>query len=125
MAAAAPVRQQVQLCIGKSGLAVGSLVYVRQGRRENTTFAYDESWLASAGRFNVSADLQLMPGYQPHKSASAQDSVLSGRPNIQASTAVIVRTGARLLRSTASSRLSSMASLWGTQLASGEAKLSI
>lgn len=78
MAIAAPVRQQVQLCIGKSGLAVGSLVYVRQGRRENTTFAYDESWLASAARFNVSADLQLMPGYQPHKAASVHDSVFHG-----------------------------------------------
>ncbi len=34
MAAAMPLRQQVQLCLGKAGLAVGSLVYVRQGRRE-------------------------------------------------------------------------------------------
>lgn len=42
MAAAAPVRQQVQRCIGRSGWAVGSLVYVRQGRRENTNFALNE-----------------------------------------------------------------------------------
>jgi serine/threonine-protein kinase HipA len=47
MAAIAPIRRQVQLCIGKAGLPVGSLVYVRQGRRENSAFAYDEDWLAS------------------------------------------------------------------------------
>lgn len=78
MVAVAPVRRQVQLCIGKAGLAVGSLVYVRQGRRENSAFAYDESWLASPARFNVSADLQLIPGHQPHKAASAHDSVFHG-----------------------------------------------
>ena len=43
MVAVAPVRRQIQLCIGKAGLAVGSLVYVRQGRRENSAFAYGES----------------------------------------------------------------------------------
>ncbi|ABM60629.1 type II toxin-antitoxin system HipA family toxin [Verminephrobacter eiseniae] len=78
MAAAAQVRRQVQLCIGKAGLAVGSLVYVRQGQRENSAFAYDESWLASPPRFNVSADLQLMPGHQMHKAASPHDSVFHG-----------------------------------------------
>jgi len=75
---AASVRQQVQLCIGKAGTRVGSLVYVRQGRRENSAVAYDESWLASPGRFNVSADLQLALGYQPHKAASPRDSVFHG-----------------------------------------------
>ena len=39
MANIAAVRQQVQVCIGKAGLPVGSLVYVRQGRRENCAFA--------------------------------------------------------------------------------------
>lgn len=75
MAAVAPIRQQVQLCIGKAGLPVGSLVYVRQGRRENCAFAYDEAWLSNSSRFNVSADLQLVPGHQPHKAASTHDSV--------------------------------------------------
>ena len=78
MVAVAPVRRQIQLCIGKAGLAVGSLVYVRQGRRENSAFAYDESWLASPARFNLSDDLQLIPGHQPHKAASAHDSVFHG-----------------------------------------------
>jgi serine/threonine-protein kinase HipA len=57
---------------------VGSLVYVRQGRRENSAFAYDEDWLASPARFNVSADLQLMAGHQSHKAASLHDSVFHG-----------------------------------------------
>ena len=78
MAAVAPIRRQVQLCIGKAGVPVGSLVYVRQGRRENSVLAYDEAWLADPTRFNVSADLQLVPGYQPHKAASPHDSVFHG-----------------------------------------------
>lgn len=78
MATSAPIRQQVQVCIGKAGLPLGSLVYVQQGRRENCAFAYDEAWLSSPERFNVSADLQLMPGHQPHKAASPHDSVFHG-----------------------------------------------
>jgi serine/threonine-protein kinase HipA len=76
--AVAPIRRQVQLCIGKGGTPVGALVYVRHGRRENSAIAYDEAWLASPERFNVSADLQLAPGYQSHKAASPQDSVFHG-----------------------------------------------
>ncbi|MCY1203200.1 hypothetical protein D9M72_147000 [compost metagenome] len=78
MATAAPIRQQVQVCVGKAGLPLGSLVYVQQGRRENCAFAYDEAWLVNPERFNVSADLQLMPGHQPHKAASPHDSVFHG-----------------------------------------------
>ena len=78
MAVVASIRRQVQLCIGKAGLPVGSLVYVRQGRRENSAIAYDESWLATPDRFSVSADLPLGLGYQLHKAASKHDSVFHG-----------------------------------------------
>ncbi|WP_080707652.1 HipA domain-containing protein [Bordetella bronchiseptica] len=78
MATGTPTRQHVQVCLGKAGLPLGSLVYVQQGRRQNCAFAYDETWLASPERFNVSADLQLMPGHQPHKAASPHDSVFHG-----------------------------------------------
>ncbi|WP_445657592.1 type II toxin-antitoxin system HipA family toxin [Achromobacter sp. NCFB-sbj8-Ac1-l] len=78
MATIAPIRRHVQLCIGTAGLPLGSLVYVQQGRRENCAFAYDETWLASPARFNVSADLQLVHGHQPHKAASPHDSVFHG-----------------------------------------------
>ncbi|QUG76348.1 type II toxin-antitoxin system HipA family toxin [Erwinia sp. E602] len=69
------VRQQVQVCIGKTGTPVGQMVYVRQGRRENSTFAYDQEWLVNPEGFNVSADLGFIYGYQPHRAASAHDSV--------------------------------------------------
>lgn len=72
------MRRQVELCIGKSGWQVGSLVYVRQGRRENSAIAYHETWLTHPERFNISADLQLALGYQPHKAASPHDSVFHG-----------------------------------------------
>lgn len=78
MAITAPLRQQVQVCLGKAGLPLGSLVYVRQGRREHCAFAYDEAWLTHPARFNVSTDLQLIPGHQSHKAASAHDAVFHG-----------------------------------------------
>jgi len=78
MAAISRVREQVQVCIGDAGLPVGSLTYVRQGRRENSAFAYDATWLAHPARFNVSADLQLMPGHQSHKARLPNDSVFHG-----------------------------------------------
>lgn len=74
----APVRRQYPLCIGKAGTPVGSLVYVRQGRREHSAIAYDDTWLASKLRFNISADLQLAQGFQSHKAASPHDSVFHG-----------------------------------------------
>jgi serine/threonine-protein kinase HipA len=76
--AAAPIRRQLQLRIGKAGAPVGSLVYVRQGQRENSAVAYDDAWLANPARFKVSADLQLVLGYQSHKAASPHDSVFHG-----------------------------------------------
>lgn len=75
---ATSTRRQVQLCIGKAGLPVGSLVYVGHGRRENSAIAYDELWLANPERFNISTDLQLALGYQAHKAASPHDSVFHG-----------------------------------------------
>ena len=72
------IRRHIQLCLGKAGVPIGSLVYVRQGRRENSAIAYDQAWLANPERFNVSADLQLTLGYQPHKAASPHDSVFHG-----------------------------------------------
>ncbi|MBY4674882.1 HipA domain-containing protein [Burkholderia multivorans] len=72
------IRRQVELCIGRDGMPVGSLVYVRQGRRENSAIAYDEAWLANPERFSVSSDLQLAMGYQSHKAASRHDSVFHG-----------------------------------------------
>lgn len=71
-------RQQVQVCIGQAGLPLGSLLYVRQGQRENSAFAYHETWLADPMRFGISADLPLVAGHQTHKAASSVDSVFHG-----------------------------------------------
>lgn len=77
-ASGASIRRHIQLCLGKGGVPIGALVYVRQGRRENSAIAYDQAWLANPERFNVSADLQLALGYQSHKAASPHDSVFHG-----------------------------------------------
>lgn len=76
--AATSTRRQVEICIGKVGTPIGSLTYTVHGRRENSVIAYDDRWLANPERFNVSADLQLMLGYQAHKSRSAHDPVFHG-----------------------------------------------
>lgn len=78
MALTTQTRQQVEVCIGRAGITLGTLVYVRQGRREHSAFAYEDAWLADPGRFTVSADLQLAVGYQPHKARSLHDSVFHG-----------------------------------------------
>jgi len=75
---AAAQHRQIDVCLGQRGQRVGSLVYARQGRREHCAFAYDEHWLIADGRFTVSADLQLVLGYQPHKATSSDDSVSHG-----------------------------------------------
>jgi serine/threonine-protein kinase HipA len=68
-------RQQVDVCIGKIGTLVGRLIYVKQGPRQNATFAYDESWLTNPERIQVSPDLPLVSGYQPRKAPTREDSV--------------------------------------------------
>jgi len=78
MAVQNTLRRKFQLCIGKADVNLGTLVYVKQGRRENSAIAYDENWLTDPVGFNVSADLQLVSGYQTHKAASQIDSVFHG-----------------------------------------------
>lgn len=70
----AAMKQQVDVCIGRAGTPVGSLIYVKQGRREHSAFAYDEHWLANPDRFAISPDLGLIPGHQTRKAVSAHDS---------------------------------------------------
>jgi serine/threonine-protein kinase HipA len=67
-------KQQVDVCIGKSGLLVGRMTYAKAGAREFSSFAYDPSWLAHADRFEVSPDLPLILGHQAHKAPSRDDS---------------------------------------------------
>lgn len=69
------IRRNLTVCIGNAGTLVGELTYVKQGARENTTFAYDPTWLARTDRFTVSPDLDLTPDYQRRRAPTAQDSV--------------------------------------------------
>jgi serine/threonine-protein kinase HipA len=68
-------RRTVAVCIGDAGTLVGELTYVKQGARENSTFAYAPAWLARPDRFTVSPDLDLTPDYQRRRAPTAQDSV--------------------------------------------------
>ncbi|HSV50705.1 MAG TPA: type II toxin-antitoxin system HipA family toxin [Burkholderiaceae bacterium] len=75
MKPALSVKHKVDVCIGKAGTLVGHLTYVKQGQRENTSFAYDASWLESTIRLEVSPDLPLVAGHQPRRASTRMDSV--------------------------------------------------
>ncbi|MEZ0603699.1 type II toxin-antitoxin system HipA family toxin [Paraburkholderia sp. IW21] len=71
-----PVLQQsVRVALGQAALPVGTLTFNKDGARESSTFAYNEGWLKSAGRFEISPDLQLMEGHQFRKPPSRDDSI--------------------------------------------------
>eukprot|EP01036_Dinobryon_divergens_P046425 gene46425-62093_t len=57
------------------GTLVGQLAYAKQGQREFSSFAYDAQWLASEGRFEVSPDLPLVPGFQARRAPSKADPI--------------------------------------------------
>ena len=73
--AAVNIRHAVAVCIGDAGTLVGELTYVKQGARENATFAYHPTWLARPDRFTVSPDLDLTPDYQRRRAPTVQDPV--------------------------------------------------
>ena len=67
-------KSQLEVCIGKEGLPVGQLTFVKEGNREYSVFTYGSDWLSHPARFPVSPDLELTPGYQLHKPISKEDS---------------------------------------------------
>lgn len=72
------MKQVVQVCIGKAATPVGTLAHTRQGQREHSAFAYADSWLHHAGRFEVSPDLPLLAGHQVRRAPAKADSVFHG-----------------------------------------------
>jgi len=54
----------MQVCLGEQAIPVGTLTYSRQGTRENTSFVYDDTWLESGNRFEISPDLPLTEAAQ-------------------------------------------------------------
>jgi len=73
----AKVRQQhADICLGRTPLEVGDLLFVRDGRREYSSFAYRQGWLTHRERFQVSPDLPLTPGRMTRRAPTAEDSPL-------------------------------------------------
>ncbi len=68
------VKETVDICLGSAGIPVGSLIYARQGRRENTAFAYNAQWLTNPQQFKLSPELELTADYQLRKAPSTVDS---------------------------------------------------
>jgi serine/threonine-protein kinase HipA len=65
---------ELDVCLGQAGVPVGKLVYVKDGPREFSQFAYRDEWLANPVAFDVSPDLSRVLGYQLRKAPSKDDS---------------------------------------------------
>ena len=68
-----PVRTQMDVCLGKSHNPIGRLIFVKDGQREFSQFAYSDEWLANNQFFNVSPDLSQQSGYQLRKPPTKND----------------------------------------------------
>ncbi len=55
-------------------MPVGRLTFIKDGPREFSQFAYSEAWLADPQYFDISPDLQRLPGHQLRKPAAKDDS---------------------------------------------------
>ncbi|NDG38526.1 MAG: type II toxin-antitoxin system HipA family toxin [Betaproteobacteria bacterium] len=69
------MKTELDVCLGKVGTSVGKLVFVRNGPRVFTQFAYFQDWLDNKDTFNISPDLMAAPGYQTRKAATREDSL--------------------------------------------------
>jgi hypothetical protein len=69
-----PLRIPLEVLLGKAEQSVGRLVFVNDGQREFSQFAYNEAWLTSAPNFDVSPDLSRQTGYQLRKPPTKNDS---------------------------------------------------
>jgi serine/threonine-protein kinase HipA len=70
----ARVLAPLQVCLGQAGTPLGRLVFVKDGQRQFSQFAYGEEWLASPLFFDVSPDLSRHAGYQVQKPRAKHDS---------------------------------------------------
>lgn len=68
------VQQQAEVCLGQASIEVGDLTFVRDGRREYSSFAYRTNWLAHPDRFALSPDLPLDEARISRRASSAEDS---------------------------------------------------
>ena len=69
-----PQRTPLEVFLGKAEKPLGRLIFVKDGQREFSQFAYNEAWLTSAPYFDVSPDLSRQTGYQLRKAPTKNDS---------------------------------------------------
>ncbi|MEY4646082.1 MAG: putative HipA-like domain [Pseudomonadota bacterium] len=69
----APTRTQMDVFLGKVEKPLGRLIFVKDGQREFSQFAYSDDWLADAQFFDVSPDLTRQSGYQLRKPGTKND----------------------------------------------------
>jgi serine/threonine-protein kinase HipA len=69
------LKVELDVCLGKAGATVGKLVFVRNGPRAFTQFAYFPQWLSHGDTFNISPDLAPTPLYQTRKATTKEDSL--------------------------------------------------
>ncbi len=55
-----PTRTPLDVFLGKAEKPLGRLLFVKDGQREFSQFAYSDSWLADAQFFDVSPDLNAV-----------------------------------------------------------------
>jgi len=69
-----PIRTQLDVLMGSSEKKLGKLIFVKDGQREYSQFAYSEEWLLDTQYFDVSPDLNRQMGYQLRKASTNKDS---------------------------------------------------
>jgi serine/threonine-protein kinase HipA len=69
----APIRTQLDVFLGRAEKQVGRLIFVKDGQREFSQFAYSDAWLSDAQYFDVSPDLNRQTGYQQRKPPTKND----------------------------------------------------
>lgn len=67
-------RTQLDVCLGMSERPIGRIVFVKDGQRAFSQFAYSDTWLSDPQFFNVSPDLNRQAGFQTRKPPSRNDS---------------------------------------------------
>ena len=66
-------RTQMDVFLGKAEKPLGRLIFVKDGQREFSQFAYSDDWLSDAQFFDVSPDLNRQSGYQLRKPPTKND----------------------------------------------------
>jgi serine/threonine-protein kinase HipA len=73
-----PVRVPLDVFLGQAENPLGRLIFVKDGQREFSQFAYSDAWLTHSRSFDVSPDLNRVMGYQLRKPAAPNDSCFFG-----------------------------------------------